>query len=136
MRKRMAIITSYFKGESYGMLGPQMAATIIQDNTDFDCIVVAVSREDDKGLIKKALADYLGKDRPLIGFSTLSGREDLFSFAKELKEEGAVTILSGPQADLDYRGETGWQEHPYRFHGLSDFFSFSLHGPAEQITGF
>ena len=136
MRKRMVILTSYFRGESHGMLGPQMAATIIQENTGFDCIVIAVSREDDKALIKKAVAKYLGKDRPLIGFSTLSGREDLFSFAKELKEEGAVTILAGPQSDLDYRGETGWQENPYRFHGLSDFFSFSLHGPAEQIIGF
>jgi hypothetical protein len=37
--KRMAIIASYVKNESYGLLGPQMAATIIQDQTPFDCIV-------------------------------------------------------------------------------------------------
>ena len=103
----MAIITSYFEGESYGMLGPQMAATVIQDNTPYDCIVIAVTRDDDMDLIKKALSDYFQKERPLVGFSTLSGREDLFSFAGELKEEGAITILGGPQADLDYIGETG-----------------------------
>ena len=43
--KRMAIIASYFKDESYGLLGPQLAATIIRDHTPYDCIVIAVSRE-------------------------------------------------------------------------------------------
>ena len=71
-----------------------------------------------------------------IGFSTLSGREDLFSFAKELKEEGATTILAGPQAHSDFIGEVGWKDHAHRFHGLSDYFSFALHGPAEQAIGF
>jgi len=115
-------------------LGPQMAATIIQENTPYDCIVIAVAREDDKALLKRALADYFGVERPIIGFSTLSGREDLFSFAKECKAEGALTILAGPQADVDYIGENNWQECPSRFKGLTEYFSFSLHGPAEQAT--
>ena len=136
MKKRMIIITSYFKGETYGMLGPQMAATIIQNNTEYDCIVIAIAREDNKTLIKKIIADYLGKERPIIGFSTLSGREDLFYLAKELKEEGAMTILAGPQSDLDFRGEIDWRNYPHRFPGLSDFFSLALHGPAEQAIGF
>jgi len=131
-KKKMAIISSYFAGETYGLLGPQMAATVIQENTPYDCIVIAVAREDDKALLKRALADYFGVERSIIGFSTLSGREDLFSFAKECKEEGALTILAGPQADVDYVGEKNWQEHPYRFKGLTENFSFSLHGPAEQ----
>jgi len=131
-KKKMAIIASYFSGETYGLLGPQMAATVIQENTPYDCIVIAVAREDDKAHLKRALADYFGVERPIIGFSTLSGREDLFSFAKECKEEGALTILAGPQADVDYVGEKNWQEHPYRFKGLTENFSFSLHGPAEQ----
>lgn len=131
-RERMAIIASYFEGETYGLLGPQMAATVIQENTAYDCIVMAVTREDDKALLKQALFDYFGAKRPVIGFSTLSGREDLFSFAKELKDEGALTILAGPQADVDYLGETGWQNNRHRFPGLSTNFSFSLHGPAEQ----
>ena len=131
-RNKMAIISSYFKGESYGLLGPQIAATIIQENTLFDCIVVAVTREDDKDLIKKSLFDYFGECRPVVGFSTLSGREDLFSLAKELKDEGALTILAGPQADVDYLGEVGWQKHLNRFHGLSENFTFAVYGPAEQ----
>ena len=133
-KKKMAIIASYFADETYGLLGPQMAATVIQENTPYDCIVIAVAREDDKALLKRALADYFGVERPIIGFSTLSGREDLFSFAKECKTEGALTILAGPQADVDYLGENNWQNHPHRFQGLTENFSFSLHGPAEQAN--
>jgi hypothetical protein len=132
---KAAIIASYFADETYGLLGPQMAATIIRKNTPFDCIVIVVTRDDDKILLKKALADYFRGARPIIGFSTLSGRSDLFSFAGELKGEGAVTILAGPQADVDYLGEKNWQDHPHRFQGLSTNFSFALHGPAEQSIG-
>ncbi|NNK86503.1 MAG: hypothetical protein HKO91_13240, partial [Desulfobacterales bacterium] len=125
MGMKAAVITSYFAGETYGLLGPQMAATVIRENTPYDCIVIAVSRDDDKTLLKKALADYFQKDRPVIGFSTLSGRNDLFSFARELKDEGALTILAGPQADVDYSGEKNWQNHSHRFQGLSDNFSIA-----------
>ena len=133
-RKKMAIIASYVAGESYGLLGPQMAATVIQENTSHDCIVIAVAREDDMAVLKRALVDYFGADRPLIGFSTLSGRADLFSFAGELKDEGVFTILAGPQADVDYLGEKGSQDHPGRFRGLSTNFDLSLHGPAEEAV--
>ncbi|WP_457551511.1 hypothetical protein [Desulfobacula sp.] len=33
--KNLVILTGYFTGESYGLLGPQMAATIINVHTDF-----------------------------------------------------------------------------------------------------
>jgi len=74
----MAIIASYFAGETYGLLGPQIAATVIQENTEYDCVVIAVAREDDKMVLKRSLVDYFGLERPIISFSTLSGREDLF----------------------------------------------------------
>ncbi|MBU1181786.1 MAG: hypothetical protein KKF00_06440 [Proteobacteria bacterium] len=132
MMKKMAIITSYFDGESYGLLGPQMAATVIQENTPYECIVIAVTHSDDKTVLKKALSGYFGREMPIVGFSSLSGREDLFLFAKALKAEGAVTILAGPQSDVDFSGETGWRDYPHRFRGLSECFSFALQGPAEQ----
>jgi hypothetical protein len=131
----MAIITGFFKDESYGLLGPQMAATIIEDHTPCECIVIAVTREYDKAALKKHLADYFAAARPVIGFSALSGREDLFALAKELRDEGTVTILAGPQANVDFAGEKGWQNHPHRFKGLSENFNFGLHGPAEQVVG-
>ncbi len=130
----MAIIVGYFENENYGLLGPQMAATIIQDHSPYECIVIAVTREYDRAVLKKHLADYFGTNRPLVGFSALSGREDLFGLAKELKGEGAVTLLAGPQANVDFVGEEGWQDHPHRFQGLSENFHFGLQGPAEQVV--
>ena len=130
---KMAIITSYFKGETYGLLGPQMAATIIEAHGGCECIVIAVTREDDKAALKAALADYFAAQQPVIGFSALSGREDLFSLAGELRAEGAVTILAGPQANVDFSGEIEWRRHPHRFKGYWDCFDFGLQGPAEQV---
>jgi hypothetical protein len=131
-RKKMAVITSYFSGETYGLLGPQMAAAIIQEHTPYDCLVLALDRQDDKTRVKQVLSAYFGDCRPVIGFSLLSGREDLFTLARELKAEGAMTILAGPQADVDFIGEKAWPDHAQRFAGLSKQFSLALWGPAEQ----
>jgi hypothetical protein len=130
----MAIITSYFRGETYGLLGPQMAATIIEDHGACECIVIAVTREDDKTTLKTVLADYFAAQRPIIGFSALSGREDLFSLAGEYRAQGAITILAGPQANVDFLGERDWRSHPHRFKGFWEYFDFGLQGPAEQVV--
>jgi hypothetical protein len=135
-RERMIILTSYVEGETYGLLGPQLAASIIQEGSIYDCVVVTVTREDDKSLLKKALHDYFGNRRPVMGFSYLAGRTDLFALAREFKEEGAFTILAGPQADVDFVGEKGRQDCPHYFQGLSSCFSMAVHGPAEQILPF
>ena len=47
-KKKLVIITGYFTGESYGLLGPQMAATIINEYTDYEAVVVGITNEDDK----------------------------------------------------------------------------------------
>ena len=133
--KKMVIVTSFIKDETYGLLGPQMAATIIQDHTPYGCIVIAVTRDYEKIVLKNTLADYFGTARLIIGFSSLSGREDLFDLAGELKAAGAVTILAGPQAAVDFAGEEGWRQHPHRFKGFSDNFNYGLQGPAEQVVG-
>jgi hypothetical protein len=133
-RKKMAIITAYVENETYGLLGPQMAATIIRDHTPYGCAVIAVTREYDKAALKQSLSDYFGNEKAVFGFSALSGRQDLFDLAGELRDEGAVTLLAGPQADVDFAGEQGWQDHPHRFAGLSKNFDFALHGPAEQAV--
>ncbi len=131
-RKRMAIITSYFSDETYGILGPQMAATIIQDHTDYECIVIGVTREDNVDYIQIALNKYFLDQLPVVGFSCLSGGQKLYNLAGTLKQEGAVTILAGPQADVDFKGEVDREKHPHRFKGYSEKFTFALHGPAEQ----
>jgi hypothetical protein len=137
MKKIMIILASYADTEGgYGLLGPQMAATIIQDNTGYECVVVAVGHDFDKELIKKNVIQLAGSERPIIGFSNLGGRPELWELAKELKTEEAITILGGPQADVDYMGETGWEQHPHRFPGVRDSFSLALQGPAEQLIPF
>jgi len=135
-REKMVIVTGYQEGETYGLLGPQLAASIIQEHTTYDCIVVTVTRMDDKDLLESALQDYFGQSRPIVGFSYLAGRTDLFSLARELKEQGCFTLLAGPQADVDYLGEKGRLDHPHYFQGLSGCFSMALHGPAEGILPF
>lgn len=130
---KILIITGYFKGESYGLLGPQMAATIINENSGFSSIVAAVTNEDDKQELKNAVNEYFGDAKKIVAFSCLGGRMDLFDFARELKNEGAVTFLAGPQAGVDYKGEIDSLEHPHRFRGFADTFSFALQGPAQQI---
>ena len=34
--RKFLIITGYFKDEAYGLLGPQMTATLINDHTDYE----------------------------------------------------------------------------------------------------
>ncbi len=130
-KKKFAIICGYFSNESYGLLGPQMAATIIQENTSYNCKVIAVPNKFNKILLIKILKDY-----PIVGFSTLGGRLDLFTLAKELKDQGIITILAGPQAGVDYLGEADKHTYPHRFQGFSDNFNFAVQGPAEQIIPF
>jgi hypothetical protein len=136
IKKKFIIISGYFSKESYGLLGPQMAGTIIKENTPYDCIVVAVTNEFIKDELKKTLNLYFGKTKPIIGFSTLGGRMDLVEFAKELKNEGAITILAGPQAGVDFKGEIDNDIFSHRFQGFSNSFDFAIQGPAEQIIPF
>ncbi len=141
LNQKFVIITGYFKGESYGLLGPQMAATIISENSDYEAIVLGVTNEDDQTDLATALENHFNGSRMVIGFSTLGGRPDLFDLAGQLKGKGAVTILAGPQANADFKGEIDCDRFDHRFKGLSDKFTFALHGPAQQIlpildTGF
>ena len=133
-KKMMVIVANYADlRESYGLLGPQSAATIIQEHTDYECIVLAVGHDFDKAILTSHISTLAGKDRPVIGFSNIGGRPDFWDIAHDLKAHGAITILGGPQADVDFRGEVDWRKHRNRFSGVKDSFSLALHGPAEQL---
>jgi len=135
-RPKMVILSSYADEASHGLLGPQMAATIINETTPYECIVVVVTRKSDPKRLMENLYDYFTPQRPVIGFSLLSGGSDLISLAGVLKRDGAITLLAGPQAEADFRGEPNQAKHPHRFIGHADHFSFALQGPAEQIRPF
>ena len=93
-RPKMVILTSYASGASYGLLGPQMAATIIRDLTPYECIVIGVTRENDPKRLLEVLSGHFGPQRPVIGFSLLSGGSLLASLAGVLKRDGAITLLA------------------------------------------
>jgi hypothetical protein len=111
-----------------------MAATVIRRRTGLECIVLAVERGTGREEARRALHRYFGSQPPLVAFSTLHGRRDLFDLAGDLKAEGAATFLAGPQAGLDYAGETGCDGLMHRFQGYADRFDFALRGPAEQVV--
>jgi len=133
----MVIVSNYsYEQDNYSLLGPQMAATIIEDNTDYECNVLAIGRQFDKELAKTCIEKLLDDSRPIVGFSHLAERSDLYNLARDLKEEGVVTILGGPQSDVNYVGEIDWQRYEHRFHGLMNSFTFAVHGPGEQLIPF
>lgn len=127
------IVVHYPEGADYGLLGPQIAATVISRYTGCEALVVGVGHQGDLQAAKRQLLALLSGERPVVGFSYVGGRTDLWLLARELKEEGVVTILAGPQADVDFRGEEGAEAFPHRFQGLKEAFDFALHGPAEQV---
>jgi hypothetical protein len=135
-KRKMVIISAYFQDERYGLLGPQMAASVIREYSPYECIVLALPAGYLATRLKRGLRKYFGGQIPIVGFSNLCGREDLITLACELKGEGAITILAGPQAAVDYCGEKGWRNWPHRFKGFSNHFTFALQGPAEQIIPF
>jgi hypothetical protein len=114
-RPKMVILSSYSSGSSYGLLGPQMAATIIQDTSPYECIVIAVTRDNDPAKLSKALFSHFGPQRPIIGFSLLGGGTNLISLAESMKCSGAITLLAGPQAEVDFKGEPDQINYPHRF---------------------
>jgi hypothetical protein len=92
-----------------------MAATIIQDTSPYECIVIAVTRDNDPAKLSKALFSHFGPQRPIIGFSLLGGGTNLISLAESMKCSGAITLLAGPQAEVDFKGEPDQINYPHRF---------------------
>ncbi len=136
MEQRLVIITSYFSGEYYGILGPQLAASLIEAHTPFECKVLALTKDYAAHEVIRQVVAYAETQRPVVAFSTMSGRPDLFDLARQFTAAGATTLLAGPQAAVDYMGEVECHAYAHRFQGLYDNFRFALHGPAEQGIDF
>jgi hypothetical protein len=58
--RRIAIISSYFQGERYGLLGPQMAATVIKRHSPYESIVIALPTGYNKIGLKREISNYFG----------------------------------------------------------------------------
>jgi len=77
--------------------------------------------------------DSLLSGMKAVAFSHLCGRKDLIGLAQDLKQEGFITILGGPQARQDYYGEPDTDSHPHRFKGLKSIVDIAFQGPIDRL---
>jgi hypothetical protein len=66
-------------------------------------------------------------------FSHLCGRPDIIELIQELKQRGFITLLGGPQARQDYKGEPEANLYPHRFKGLKSIVDIAFQGPADRL---
>jgi hypothetical protein len=127
------IILTHHTGEPHGILGAQVAATFFQRKLSIPCIVVGVERTFSKeGLFHFIDEHYSGREK-LVAFSHLCGRKDLLELARDLKQNGFVTLLGGPQARQDYHGEPDAGTYPHRFRGLESVMDIAFQGPVDGL---
>jgi hypothetical protein len=69
----------------------------------------------------------------VVAFSHLCGRIDILELIQELKQRGFTTILGGPQARQDYRGEPDTDLYPHRFKGLKSIVDIAFQGPVDGL---
>jgi hypothetical protein len=127
------IIFTHHTGEPHGILGAQVAATFFQRRLSIPSIVVGIERNFSKEQLFRFIDEYYAEEEKVIAFSHLCGRKDLIKLAQEIKQEGFITLLGGPQARQDYYGEPEVDSHPHRFRGLKSIIDFAFQGP---VNGF
>jgi hypothetical protein len=147
------IIFTHHTGEPHGILGAQVAATFLRRRLSIPSIVVGIERNFSKERLLRFIDEYYGgkwnppsdppappKNRGLLlpeervaAFSHLCGRIDILELLQELKQRGFTTILGGPQARQDYRGETDTDLYPHRFKGLKSVIDIAFQGPVDRL---
>ncbi|MFC1920977.1 hypothetical protein ACFLYQ_04550 [Chloroflexota bacterium] len=75
----------------HGLLGQQMVATIIQNNTDYECLVIGVGHDFYKEALKKNVTYLTSGDRQIVGFSNLGGRPELYNLKSDPNQENNIT---------------------------------------------
>ena len=125
------IIFTHHTGEPHGILGTQMAATFLQRKLSISSIVVGIERTFSKDRLLRFIDQYYAGEKRVVAFSHLCGRKDLIELVRELKQEGFVTILGGPQARQDYEGEPEIDSHSHRFRGLKSMVDIGFQGPVD-----
>ena len=120
-------------GEPHGILGAQVAATFFHRKLSIPSIVVGIERDFSKERLLRFIAEYYAGKEKVAAFSHLCGRTDIIGLAQELKQEGFITILGGPQARQDYNGEPGIDSHPHRFRGLKSIVDLAFQGPVDRL---
>jgi hypothetical protein len=127
------IIFTHHTGEPHAILGAQVAATFFQRKLSIPSIVVGIERDFSKEQLLRFIDEYYAGKEKVAAFSHLCGRKDIIGLAKELKQEGFITILAGPQVRQDYNGEPEVDSYPHRFRGLKSIFDLAFHGPVDGL---
>jgi hypothetical protein len=125
------IIFTHHTGEHHGILGAQVAATFFDRKLSIPSIVVGIERNFSKNRLLRFVHEYYTKKQKIAAFSHLCGRGDLMKVIQELKQEGFVTLLGGPQSRQDYVGEPDSDAYPHRFRGLKSTIDIAFHGPVD-----
>ena len=127
------IIFTHHTAEPHSILGAQVAATFFERKLSIPSIVVGIERDFSKEQLLRFIGDYyLGKEK-VVAFSHLCGRKDIIGLAQELKQDGFITILGGPQAKQDYYGEPDTDSYPHRFRGLKSVIDIAFQGPVDRL---
>jgi len=127
------IIFTHHTGEPHSILGAQVAATFFQRKLSIPSIVVGIERNFSKERLLHFINEYYAGTKKIAAFSHLCGRSDIIGLAQELKQEGFITILGGPQARQDYNGEPDADSHPHRFRGLKSIVDVAFQGPVDRL---
>jgi hypothetical protein len=127
------IIFTHHSGEPHGILGAQMAATFLERKLSIPSIVVGIERDFSKERLLGFIDEYYAGKERVVAFSHLCGRPDLIDLARDLKEDGFITILGGPQAREDYLGEPDTDSYPHRFRGLKSVADIAFQGPVDHL---
>ncbi len=120
------IIFTHHTGEPHGLLGPRVAATFFQQK-----LSIGIERDFSKDQLLHFIDEYYSGSNKVVAFSHLCGRKDLIGLMQELKQEGFMTILGGPQARQDYNGEPEANTHPQSFRGLKSIVDIAFQGPVD-----
>jgi radical SAM superfamily enzyme YgiQ (UPF0313 family) len=123
------IIFTHHTGDPHGVLGAQVAATFFDRKLSIPSIVVGIERTFSKERLLRFVDEYYAGKQKIVAFSHLCGRKDLIKLIQELKQEGFVTLLGGPQSRQDYVGEPDADSYPHRFKGLKSMVDIAFHGP-------
>ncbi len=127
------IIFTHHTGEPHAVLGAQVAATFFQRRLSIPSVVVGIERNFSKERLLRFVNEYYAGKQKIAAFSHLCGRKDLIQFIQELKHQGFITLLGGPQARQDYRGEPGIASYPHRFSGLKSIVDIAVQGPVDGL---
>lgn len=115
-------------------MGAQLAATFLERKLSIPSIVVGIERDFSKQSLLRFINDYYSGKKKVVAFSHLCGRKDIIGLAEELKQDGFVTILGGPQAKQDYHGEPDTESYPHRFRGLKSIIDIAFQGPVDRLA--